>query len=493
MSLLLNIHTVSPEHQKQIAKKLIVRPTVDYFAKQKGLITKPVNLLKHDDDYLYLPLHFCRTYLKQVGRPRPKLLKTKVKTDFAMKEVKLGVRKGIDQAGIIKEAKKIINNNKAVLLDLPPGTGKTFLTVYLSSLLGMKTIVLMHRDLQLKQWRKEYRTWTKTDPLILTKDTKDEQIFNCQVLLVMVKRIKYLPEKYYSLFGTLAVDEMHSLCTKDGINAMSVIRPAIMIGLTATPERSDGMEKIIHYFIGKEKYWVSRDAKHVKLKIKQIDSGFKFGIPKNVRGDTDFTKLQHTIFNYKPRNLLIIEQIKKVVTGGEGGSKVFVITSYMSHIRTMVKLWNELIKDDEELSEIKYDIYAGNKKSYKEGQVLFCTMGKIGEAFDEKNFSENFSGVTTSNMIIVNTFKDKTRLEQLVGRIWLRSTNPTVYEIIDDNRIVKNHARLRKKWYIANKAEIEVIKKASVMIKGEDDSDGSGDEMEDIAAMYRLQKQMMDS
>ena len=54
----------------------------------------------------------------------------------------------------------------------------------------------------------------------------------------------------FSSFGTVVVDEVHHIAARVFSNALPKVSSKFMIGLSATPNRKDGLSKVFEWFIG---------------------------------------------------------------------------------------------------------------------------------------------------------------------------------------------------------------------------------------------------
>ena len=64
-----------------------------------------------------------------------------------------------------------------------------------------------------------------------------------------------IPKKdrmYFKNFGLVIIDEIHTICTDSFSRGLLYLFPDYMIGLSATPFRTDGMDRLIELFCGPE-------------------------------------------------------------------------------------------------------------------------------------------------------------------------------------------------------------------------------------------------
>ena len=101
------------------------------------------------------------------------------------------------------------------------------------------------------------------------KDVKDKDI-----ILVMLQTIamKDFESDLFSNVGQLIVDECHHIAARVFCNAMFKIPVKYTLGLSATPQRKDGLEYVIHWFLGPTVLTMENISENkVEVHIKHLD------------------------------------------------------------------------------------------------------------------------------------------------------------------------------------------------------------------------------
>jgi len=83
---------------------------------------------------------------------------------------------------------------------------------------------------------------------------------DCDFVIAMLQSLS-LKEYSFSDFesiGTLIVDEAHHICAKVFSQSLFKMCPRHIYGLSATPERKDGLTKVLHWFMGPTFFAVER-------------------------------------------------------------------------------------------------------------------------------------------------------------------------------------------------------------------------------------------
>jgi superfamily II DNA or RNA helicase len=142
------------------------------------------------------------------------------------------------------------NNNNKGLIVMPTGTGKTVVALAAIRDCGVSTLVVAPvRDL-MYQWQRRMEDAFECDVGIV-----GDNIYNIRPLTVTTYDSAYIhmPE-IGNKFGLVIFDEVHHLPGKSRREAALFSAAEFRMGLTATPERSDGKDADFPFLIGPEVY-----------------------------------------------------------------------------------------------------------------------------------------------------------------------------------------------------------------------------------------------
>ncbi len=125
---------------------------------------------------------------------------------------------------------------------LPTGTGKTILSAIDAKRFGGKVLFLVHRLDILKQSIAAYqRVWPQMKVGILTGEAKENES-KCDVLFASKDTLRQpteLTNYKRNEFSYVVVDEVHHGQTPSYSEIFAYFRPKFMLGMTATPDRTD--------------------------------------------------------------------------------------------------------------------------------------------------------------------------------------------------------------------------------------------------------------
>jgi superfamily II DNA or RNA helicase len=137
------------------------------------------------------------------------------------------------------------------ILSLPCGFGKTVAALHLVHVLGVRTMVVVHKDFLLNQWRERIAEFLPNASVGLIKaqtiDVVDRDIVLASLQSLSMKTYE---DDVFDGIGFLIVDECHRIGTE--VFSRALVRRAfsVTLGISATVQRKDGMTKAFTYFLG---------------------------------------------------------------------------------------------------------------------------------------------------------------------------------------------------------------------------------------------------
>ena len=147
-------------------------------------------------------------------------------------------------------------------IQMPTGKGKSILGLYLASALSAKTLVVVHKDDLVSGWQKDIALAFdgKVNPGLIKAKSRRIGHF---ITIATVQTLNRLPAEelndLFSQFGFVIQDEMHH-CPASSFEVVSRFRARYKLGLTATPERTDGLTHVMNLYFGDFCYRYKHDA-----------------------------------------------------------------------------------------------------------------------------------------------------------------------------------------------------------------------------------------
>jgi superfamily II DNA or RNA helicase len=180
-----------------------------------------------------------------------------------------------EQLPIIDLYKKACLEKGGGLISLKCGGGKTVLALYIISMLKKKTIVVVHKDFLMTQWRDRITQFLPNARIgKIQQNTIDIQ--NKDIVLAMVQSLsqKEYEPSVFSSFGLAVFDECHHLGAEVFSKSMAKVASKYMLGLSATPDRKDGLRKVFEWYIGPMVYSSKTDVNKdfIETRIYEYDN-----------------------------------------------------------------------------------------------------------------------------------------------------------------------------------------------------------------------------
>jgi len=154
----------------------------------------------------------------------------------------------------LREQQKAAINafSRSGCLIMPTGEGKTITALALAAKLGMKTLVITHRQAILSSaWQKDIKTAFGIPARKVGLIQGENCSIGRQFTLAMVQTLsKRDLEKLGKKFGFIIVDECHHAASETYTETVLELWGRHRLGITATDKRSDGLESVMHAHMG---------------------------------------------------------------------------------------------------------------------------------------------------------------------------------------------------------------------------------------------------
>lgn len=323
-----------------------------------------------------------------------------------------------------KEAYRDFKGNG--VLCLPCGQGKTATALALASKMKRKTIILVHKEFLANQWRERIQQFCPGSTIgLIQGDTFDVEGHNFVIAMIQTLCMREHEPDQFKMFGFVVVDEAHHIGAPAFSKTMFKVTTEFTLGLTATPERKDGLTKLLYWFLGNKFYTMEQEA---SVELKKIDfdhQSFRAGPILNKFGKVSLVHMVNELVNIPERNELILKHIGEAVGRNR---KILVLSDRRGHCEF---LQNRL---GDEIS----GLYMGGMtpvqhESASKKQVIIATFSLAYEGLDIPELNTLF---------LVTPHSD---VKQAVGRITRTTGHKEVFDIVDNWSILMNMFYRRKK------------------------------------------------
>lgn len=293
----------------------------------------------------------------------------------------------------------------------PPGFGKTLIGSKMIERRKCNTLVIVNKNMLLDQWIErfvDYFGYTKKDIGFLGKS---KNTLNDKLDVATMQSLKNNVDiiKNYSF---VIVDECHHIPALTFEKIIKEFCGKYILGLSATPNRKDGMEPLIFQQLGSIAYEI-KSKKNFTNKLKIVESNFESQVD-------SFSDLISEIITNDERNMLIYEEILQYKE-----RKILLLTDRIEHIENL-----ELILKANKIEYIsvhgslKKNEQQKNMNQVQNASLVLATTSFFGEGID-------FPHLNT--IIFATPISYYGRLVQYLGRIGRGGGDCLAIDILDIN------------------------------------------------------------
>jgi len=360
------------------------------------------------------------------------------------------------------------------ILNIPTGYGKTTIALNVVTMLNKKTIIIVNKISLLNQWKSEISRFIPDAEIGIIQgqkfDVQDKHVVIA--MLQSLSKIQY-PDEIFTDFGTVIVDECHNTCTRMFSKIFFKLCCQYSIGLSATPERSDGCEYVFKWHLGDIVYGINESTKErtgkdpvihfFKLQSTNYKQVSVFNNYKN-QEQIQYTSMITELVNMQERNDFIIKALEQLMLMngdcGDDKRKVLVMSDRRNHITRLHLSLLELKKSKG--YDFTVGIFMGSMKTIdlenaKKCDIILATYSSFAEGVSV--YDLNTILLLTPKKYVDNEKvkddekKDSGKMKQIIGRIFRKDhieTHPLIIDLCDDFSVYKSQAATRKKFYKKN-------------------------------------------
>lgn len=284
------------------------------------------------------------------------------------------------------------------------GAGKTVAGIALASRLQQRTLILVKSKDLAEQWRDAIKQLTGLDAGLIGggKNTEGEQ-FTIGLTQTLCKR-----DCSELNYGLVIADECHNLPASQAFTVMNGLNCQYRYGLSATPQRRDNMEFMIHGAIGEVCAEINQDqlqGKVLPVCIKTLQHDF------NAEVDS-WTEFLNVLVDDESRNLIIIgHAIKASQSMG-----TVILCAQVRHCELLASLCNDRgVKALVLHGQLPTKQRAERMSQASEAPLIIGTLSLLSEGIDLPHLSALIFGAPVS-AVIDKENPAATRLIQSIGR-----------------------------------------------------------------------------
>jgi len=222
--------------------------------RSRDAITGYIKGYKVDDRYFYAPREFYSDRkLSKLG------LKVEYQLPDSYEHVDFDDSIVLDaqdpSRDIQRRAFAELTNHGNGVLSLACGRGKTVVAMKYVSLLQRPTLVIVETTTLVNQWAEEFqkKLKLKDNEIGIIQGSPEKWVVDTPVVMATIQSLaRYadtVPRDIQDRFGLVVFDEVHHL-SAPYYNKTAALFPGLRLGLSATPDRLDGLEGLYFAHIG---------------------------------------------------------------------------------------------------------------------------------------------------------------------------------------------------------------------------------------------------
>lgn len=322
---------------------------------------------------------------------------------------------------------EIDGNHRFVLGDFTV-THNTTVALALSAHLKVRTMIVVHKEFLANQWVDKIQEFCPGATVGRVQGDAFDIEKDYVIALIQTMSQREFDRKAFDSIGLLIVDEAHHIGAPAFSQFMFKICPKYTLGLTATPERKDGLTRLLYWFLGPEFFRVERVNQGTTRvqPLHYMSEAFKEAPPVTRFGKINMAGMVSAVTELEDRNLLIVRTVDKAL---EENRRVLVLSDRREHCFDLHKRLGS-----------KSGLYIGGMKENDlaisaQKSVVVATFQLAHEGLD----------IPVLDTVILAT--PKSDIKQSIGRI-MRETvgklnDPLIFDIVDHWSVFNSMYRKR--------------------------------------------------
>jgi len=321
---------------------------------------------------------------------------------------------------------KLLADELGVLV-APPGAGKTVMGCAVIAARNLPTLVLVHRQPLLDQWRLQLTTLLALSPDQIGQIGGGKKKTTGIIDLAMIQSLKATSdlEAFFGSYGLIVIDECHHLPAFSFESAVKRAPNQYFLGMTATPYRRDGLQDIITMQCGPIRYQITdrqadgRSELTLKLRVRETP------VTLDMTEETPVQQLLGALTREDDRNAIVCNDVLRALADGR---RCLVLSQRKEHCRALATSLAEMGKapftlDGGSTKKAREATLETIQTRPREEELLVIATGQyLGEGFDCPQLDTLFLAFPVS-------FKG--RLVQYTGRLMRQYEGKTVVQVYD--------------------------------------------------------------
>jgi len=355
-----------------------------------------------------------------------------------------------------------IDGNRRFLLGDFTVTHNTVVGLHLIQKMRRKTLIVCNREVLMLQWASQLHAllphanlaWIQgrasLEKTVMRIETHSflgpTQVDEYDIALCSIDTLvdNIVPRSILEHFGLMIIDECHHLAAATLMHATPLVPARYIVGLSATPDRRDGLEHVLYWLIGPTSFVYKRlpsitgVSNSVRV-IKVVPKGCANKELMRYDGTPGFAEMITALTEDPRRNTIICILIDYLLALGR--KKLIVVSGLVEHCHGL-----HLFMQAKVMSSIMAGKYQERTKALDPNtRLVFATYSLLEEGYDDPNLD---------TLLMVTP---RSRIQQTIGRIERTAVGklqPWVIDITDSFSVFPNMFWKRKTFYTSRGFQI---------------------------------------
>ncbi len=415
---------------KNIKKDLTLKPITN---KDYSFGINFIKYYRENSNEIIVPKYYGIDNFGRLNFTENKSLKKKelkVSDSFSIRE---------NQKEMIEMALQKLYDREGVVISLGTGFGKTVISLYILSVLSKKypirPLIIVNKIPLMTQWVERINQFMPECSVGFIQGKTFDTSKDITVAMLHTISLKKEDIRDYSIFNCIILDEAHHTPSAEFSNILFKTCGRFTIGLSATPERKDGLTKALEWGIGDIIKIKNEEVR--KCLVKCYDFDFKIDKKYLFNGKLNMANAVTELANNRQRTLKIKDIISDLYTDKQ--RKILVLSDRISLLQDLFKLLPE--------KDFERGLYIGKMKKIEldnsaSKRIILASFSIFSEGID----------IPELNSIVLCT--PKSDIIQVSGRIFRKKhdISPIIVDIVDKvDDIFISQSIKRKRFYRTSK------------------------------------------
>ena len=336
------------------------------------------------------------------------------------------------------------------IISVPCGFGKTIMSLYIACQLKKKTIFISHKDFLNQQFIETVNIFAPDAKIGIIKQSKvDVEGKDFIIASLQSLAMRDYDSSIFDDIGFVIIDEVHHTGAQVFCKAFRKLNNPVILGLSATLNRKDGMRRVFEYYIGKSVYTLkNKEFCDVNVQVhKYFETHIDYSTVKLMwNGKENGAGMINNICSFKPRTEYIISVLQNILRD-EPDRRILILSERRNQLKDFEKY---IIENN--IANGSYGYYVGGMKQddlakSAEKQIILATYQLAAEGFNVPSLN---------TIIFASPISD---IQQSIGRILReipekRKYVPLCIDILDEFSLFKRKGASRLKFYNSNKYKV---------------------------------------